>query len=151
VSTHAPPHGTRPAGHEVLHIPDEQICPPAHDTPQAPQFAESVLVAVQRPAQIACPGGHEQVPPRQVCPLGHATPHAPQLNESLFRSTQPPPQASSPGPHDATQVPALHRGVAVAQTAPQAPQFAGSVAGLTQAPPHAIDRAVHVQMPAPHT
>jgi hypothetical protein len=62
--------------------------------------------------------------------------HPPQLARSLEVSTQLPLQFAS-APQSATQVPALHVGVAPEQTcAVQPPQWLGSVFGSMQASPH---------------
>ena len=51
----------------------------------APQFAESLVVLVQRPLQEAKPVGQprRQMPVVQLWPLGHTLPQAPQLLTSL--------------------------------------------------------------------
>jgi len=51
-------------GHEQT--PPLQVVPPAHRTPQAPQFELSVVPFTHRLPQATCPAGQVHLPPVQV-------------------------------------------------------------------------------------
>jgi len=80
----------------ATHAPFWQICPVPQAMPQAPQFEGLLLVSVQPPLQIVCPGGHPQVPFWQVTPGAQALPQAPQFLGSLLVSVQTPAQNCPP-------------------------------------------------------
>ena len=65
----------------------------AHAIPHAPQWASSVAVVTQRPAQSVCPIGHAHCPMTQAVPPVRATPHAPQWSDDVARFTQAPAHA----------------------------------------------------------
>jgi hypothetical protein len=75
VSMGADPLSTRPASTVPasgpptdMHDPDWHVCPAAQPRPHAPQFAESLSMAVQTPAQFCRGAGH----PAVHTPLMHA-------------------------------------------------------------------------------
>jgi hypothetical protein len=63
--------------------------PPAHATPQAPQFCASVLTLLHAPLHAVSPGAQvgSHVPALHTLPITHARPHPPQLAGSAERST----------------------------------------------------------------
>jgi hypothetical protein len=135
------------------HVPDEQLWPAAHTTPQPPQFVLLVFVLVSQPSlaialQSAKPA--LQLATRHVpvahpgVPLGieHTLPHAPQLAGFVCVLTSQPlaalmSQSAKPILQLATRhVPAAHAGapLGVEHTLPHAPQLDAFVCVLTSQP-----------------
>jgi hypothetical protein len=81
----------------------------AHAAPQTPQFAASVSVETQEPAQSDCPVGQlpvTQLPPWQICPPAQGRLQPPQCSALLVGLAQTPLQSSSVAAQLATHRPA---------------------------------------------
>jgi hypothetical protein len=90
-------HGTVPSGQRQL--PPEQVLPPVHLLPQAPQLLLSFPVFTHVPPHGFWPAGHLQTPEEHDAPLGHLVPHPLQLIGSLWVLTQICLQSVSPEAH----------------------------------------------------
>jgi hypothetical protein len=104
-------------------------------TPQAPQFAGSVIIATHAPAHAVVPLPHEEthVPDEHTWLAAHFMPHVPQFAGSVTRSahwplhvTVPDGQAQCSFEH---VCPPLH-------VMPQPPQLVRLEVRSTHAPPH---------------
>ena len=82
-----------PSGHRQL--PPEQVLPPVHVTPHAPQLL-FVFRYTHAPPQAVWPLGQTHLPLKQVAPLGQTLPQVPQLAGSVWVLTQTKPQAFWP-------------------------------------------------------
>jgi hypothetical protein len=72
-------------------LPARQVCPAGQAIPQAPQFAASRVMSVQRPLQIWV-WQIRHTPVTQVSPAAQLLPQAPQFNGSSAKFTHSPPQ-----------------------------------------------------------
>jgi hypothetical protein len=75
----------------VVHAqaPWKHCWPPAHTSPQAPQFCGSVLTLVHAPLHAVIVAAHvgSHAPALHTLPIAQANPHPPQLAPSAERST----------------------------------------------------------------
>jgi hypothetical protein len=86
--------------------PFEQVDPPVHWTPQAPQWFRSTVVSTHCPPQLEVPAGQTQVPTEQIIGVGHVVPQLPQLSGSVAGVTQLAPHCRVPSGQLAAQAPA---------------------------------------------
>jgi hypothetical protein len=124
----------------VTHAPAEQIWPPTHAVPQAPQWSGSICRFVQTDRapvpQIVLGDRHvdAHAPFVQTSLAPHFVPHAPQFCGSVWKFVQeaetPLPQAFGVAAGQAQVLPA--QAWPAGQALPQAPQFAASVASVAQ-------------------
>lgn len=132
-----------------MHTPPTQAWSNAQRTPQAPQFAESVVGSVQavtpgmsRTGHAIPPSEQRHAPSLHGASGGQALSHAPQCWLLVCSSTQVPPQEMPPpGQAHTPAVQVVPPGHAL----PHAPQWSGSLAVSAQVPPQL--RSV----PPPHT
>jgi hypothetical protein len=150
-----------PPGHAVnpplpqpaTQVPPEQLVPPRHTRPQAPQLLLSAEGSTQVAPHRIWPAAQLHAPPEQLAPLGHWVAQAPQCAGFPCRSMHAPLQLvsaipASLVPQAALQTPPLQTGVPpiAVHTAPQAPQLAGSLCVWKQTPLQRIP-AKHWQVP----
>jgi len=115
------------------HDPPEQVAPPEHTCPQAPQLFALMRVFTHVPSHCVRPGRQApwHVPRMHTWPAAQAWPHAPQLAVSERMSEQAPGQVRSPGAHEHAP---LLQVCPLVQTLPQRPQLMTSVCVFTSQP-----------------
>jgi hypothetical protein len=120
----------------VVQAPPMQIRPAPQLLPQSPQWASSVWVSTQTPAQFESPAWQlsAQAPLEQRCPALQELEQNPQLSSSVWVFTQTPLQFVSPAWQETPQLPVLQICPAL-QVLPHPPQCASSVSVSTQSPP----------------
>jgi hypothetical protein len=165
VSTHWLPHAwsggmqitvpqtSPPFGCGKQHAPIwQRLAPAGHALPQPPQFARSVVVSTQPPAQQDRPAGQPcvsqlpcwQTPRTQNDPAPHACPQVPQFDASELVSTSQPSktwwsQSAKPVLHETISHALVTQPVVpfgtVGQTFPHMPQLFGSLAVFAHCDP----------------
>jgi hypothetical protein len=111
----------------------EQLDPPRHALPHAPQLALLVVKSTQSPAHSSLPAGHRQLPATHVALGTQACPQAPQLPPSDASSTHARLHSVSPASHMPLHLEA-EQTCEPAQALLQAPQLSGSLASVAQSP-----------------
>jgi hypothetical protein len=91
-----------PEPHVEPHLPAEQIWPPVHAVPHAPQLTGSVFTSTHDWPHWVLPPEHDRahLPEEHTCPAVHAAAQAPQLSGSFVVSTHAPPHAVFGAAHE---------------------------------------------------